>query len=221
LGVALWIQRKNQERNRQQAAREVMALEEDRRRVAADLHDDMGTLMFAIRRKLENIEADTAGKEKIREALSYLGELDLKMRTISRGLMPLSLKEKGLAYALEEYITQINFETMLKIDFYVDPLPLLTEEQSTHIYRILQEIIQNTIKHAGASLLRIHISNENQRLHIATADNGSGFKYKKILLLKTGSGLVNIKNRISFLKGRMNLYSKPGKGCKYEIILQA
>jgi signal transduction histidine kinase len=153
LGISLWTQRKHQEKNRQQVASEVMALEADRRRVSADLHDDLGPLMFAIRRKLENVKtADDESMEKIREALSYLGKLNLNMRIISRGLMPLSLQEKGLTYALQEYITQINFETNLQINCCVDALPLLTGAQETHVYRILQEIIQNTIKHAGASM---------------------------------------------------------------------
>jgi signal transduction histidine kinase len=220
LGISLWTQRKHQEKNRQQVASEVMALEADRRRVSADLHDDLGPLMFAIRRKLENVKtADDESMEKIREALSYLGKLNLNMRIISRGLMPLSLQEKGLTYALQEYITQINFETNLQINCCVDALPLLTGAQETHVYRILQEIIQNTIKHAGASMLRLHIRNEKGQLHIATADDGRGFDYKKVSLLKSGSGLVNIKNRVHFLKGRMNIFSQAGLGCKYEIII--
>jgi signal transduction histidine kinase len=94
---------------------------------------------------------------------------------------------------------------------------LLDEGFSVHLYRIVQEIVHNTIKHAGATVLQIHLIKEEQMLVLYTTDNGKGFHYQKALEKSNGYGLRNLLSRTDVLGGNLSISSREGGGTIYII----
>ena|SRR6218665_2513737 len=213
---SMWLQRKFRLKHKERNEAEVSSMETERMRIAADLHDDAGPLIYSLQRKLEDLSEgakyDYATIEVCRTEIQQLGG---KLRDISRRLVPLSLERKGLLYAVEELIVETCSNYDIKIDFRRDEIPPFDKITETHIFRILQEIIHNTIKHSSAKRLVIEMSSRGLYFVIRTADNGKGFdlQYMQDDLLK--SGIKNIKARVDFLNGSYHLDSS--KGCSWEI----
>ncbi len=197
---------------------EITTLENERRRIAADIHDELGPLLSAA--KLKYSEAEVSGKDDqqlIEEGHRFLDETVTKMRMIATDLMPTSLLYKGLMVAIKEFIDQIAAPGNLAIIFESSAAPLLSDTQTLHIYRILKEIIHNTLKHANASSLKIVMLMKGSDLIISTIDNGKGFNYKSMIKKGTGQGLYNVQSRTDILKGYVQVRSSVGKGTKFYI----
>lgn len=216
------LQRKHLRFYKAKLRAEVDTLEKERARVAADLHDDLGPTLSAIKFKIACIGQDPAENEKLAEtSMQYIDDLLQQIRNISFDLMPIILIRNGLVPALQEFISQINESNKLKIEFDCDELAPVPQQASIHIYRILQEIIHNTLKHADASRLKIIMYSKTGRLYIATADDGKGFDMNK-MTRESGMGLQNFRNRTEILSGEMYTKSYPSKGTQHfiEIPLQ-
>jgi two-component system, NarL family, sensor kinase len=213
-------QRKYQERFTREIESEINTLENERKRIAADLHDDLGPILSATKMKLNSMESIGAeNEEHLSRSMIYIDNLMGRIREIAKGLMPTALIKKGPVYAVEEYINSVSIDNSLKIDFYHNDLPAIPDDKGIHLYRILQEIIHNTIKHSGASSLIIELAGNPKELILSTADNGKGFSYFKSLDTETGSGLKNIKSRVHILGGDIHVKSEQGFGTSYYIIL--
>jgi signal transduction histidine kinase len=126
--------------------------------------------------------------------------------------MPNTLVRKGLASATEEFINSIAYTTKLQITFLHELAPPLLGKKSIHLYRILTEIIHNTIKHASAKRLDIHLFRRGEKLILATEDDGIGFDQQNVLRKKNGMGLQNMLNRSEMLGAEIFLVTHPGKG---------
>jgi signal transduction histidine kinase len=138
-----------------------------------------------------------------------------RMREISYNLTPNILKRTGLISALNEYIYKINNSRILKISFNSSNEPhLLDENAAVNIYRIVQEIIHNTIKHAAASQLDIKFKSEKNKLIISLKDDGIGFDQKEVLN-RGGLGLKSLYNRSQLMNGKMFLDSNEGTGTEF------
>lgn len=220
LGFSLWLQRKFNRRHQRRLQVEVMVLEKERTRIAADLHDDIAPILFSAKTRIELLKI--TGAECItgrNQALVQLADAEAKLRNLSRGLLPLSLQKEGLEYAVKEYLFNLMFRDDLKITFTTAGIPHLDDNSLVHVFRILQEVIQNTIKHSKATLLRIEMTGKENILRITTADNGIGFNFPHATAKSKGYGLYNIRSRANYLKADFSLLSKPGKGCRYYIII--
>jgi signal transduction histidine kinase len=117
--------------------------------------------------------------------------------------------------ALEEFIPSVNKSNGLEIKFAHSKIPDLSLEKSINLYRILQEIIHNTIKHANASDLRIELKIEKNIIVLLTQDNGKGFDYNRTSKDQKGLGLRNLLSRTEVIGGSMYIESQPNKGTKY------
>ena len=126
-----------------------------------------------------------------------------------------TLIRKGLVEAIEEFLTIINKSQQTKIDFTHTEIPKLAAENAIHLFRIFQEIVHNTIKHAGASELKIELKKDNQLLVMNTIDNGIGFDHTRESKEQTGLGLRNLLTRTEVLGGTMYVESGNGKGTKF------
>jgi two-component system, NarL family, sensor kinase len=204
---------------RTNAEAQVSALEKDRIRIAGDLHDDLAPMLVAVKMRINSFELTEDGDQKQLDSTNkIIDDLAKRMRAISFDLMPVSLQEKGLLMALTEFVNYIGqrSDLAIRLKFYEQNVAL-SEQRTIHIYRMIQEIIHNTIKHAHASELVIAIKKQKEYLVVATQDNGVGFDHEQKLKESKGLGLKSLLNRVHLLKAEFTVNSKPGKGTEITI----
>lgn len=200
------------------AQAEINALEKDRSRIAADLHDELAPMLSAVKMKMGSFSlSDPEDLEQQQNCETIISELSRRMREISFDLMPASLLKKGVFVAVEEFIETIRRSSSMHITLHMPTLNTLKlqPEQEVHLYRIVQELVHNTLKHAGARALQIHFEKEAQDLVLLTADDGKGFHYQP--QGSAGLGLGSILNRVNILNGTVDVNTAPGKGTRYHI----
>jgi signal transduction histidine kinase len=213
-------QRKKAEYNRLNLLAEITAQEKDRARITYQLHEDFGATLSAIRMGISMFQLQRTDDRMQQEQFKgFIDDIITKIRTIALDFLPGTIQQKWLAAALREFVQalqkeQSSLEIILEVD---DELPELSEYKTINLYRIVQEIIYNTIKHAQASTLLIQLRHDGKRLLLTTQDNGVGFNYRSELERQKGLGLNNMSNRILLLSGTVDVLSEPGKGTFYMI----
>ena len=210
-------QRKNSRLFKEKIKAEITTLENERSRVSADLHDELGPLLFSVKFKLSGLETTAEDHAAVEQATAYIDDIIQRIRDISNNLMPGTLVRKGVLFAIEEYIDGLSKNEALKITFTHTDIPELDKAKAINIYRLVMEIIHNTLKHAKAGFLDIEFKREQDRLILTTQDNGAGFDYETMKLNNAGLGLRSMLNRAEVMEGDMYVESGPGKGTKYII----
>jgi signal transduction histidine kinase len=193
----------------------IAADENERERIAKELHDGVGQLMSAALMNISAFEQDDstsfAQKGKLEKIISLVDESCKEVRTVSHNIMPNALLKAGLSNALREFINKIDTNVLRK-DFYTEGIQhRLDSNIETILYRVIQECINNVIKHSKANHLDISLIKEEHDINITIEDNGQGFDVSKAQL-KEGMGLKNMESRINYLKGTIHFDSKPGRG---------
>ncbi len=197
---------------------EITTLENERARIANDLHDELGLVLATIKVKLSSIEVeDPDDKKQLTESSDYLDDMIKRFREISNDLMPTTLLRKGLVEAIDEFIKKLSFSTNIKIDFLYGDIPVISNEIAINFYRMILEIIHNTIKHAKATTLIIEFKKVDDFLFLNTEDNGIGFNYTSAMKGNPGLGLRNLLSRTDVMNGDLFIESKENKGTKYSI----
>lgn len=192
----------------------VSVQEAERKRIARIVHDDIGNRVNILSVWLNHPEAWS--KDRSREiVMKQLPSLAEAVRNISHTLYPVAIEYIGLVAALEELA--INVSLILKTDIiiqheYLSP-GLETEVQ---VYRVIQEFLNNVLKHAGASRMQVHIRSTDRALSFLLKDDGKGFDPATI---RNGMGLQNIESRIRLMQAAFKWKSMPGKGCRLIIII--
>jgi signal transduction histidine kinase len=195
---------------------EISALEQERTRIANDLHDELGPLLSAVRIQINCLSQSTeADRNIVVTASKYIDDVLTRARAISYNLLPTTLVRKGLIPAVQEYIKKLSANQLLRISLEGEKSIDLPKEMSIHIYRIIQEIIHNVIKHSGASRLVISLNVKDHKLNMRTADDGVGFHYEQKIEACTGFGLLGLESRAEILNAQFNYQSKPGHGTQY------
>ena len=208
-------QRRSLRLYRQSIQTEITTLENERARMAADLHDEVGPILSGIKLRVSSFDLHNDTDEEVRRTINIqIDNLLTRMREISFDLMPTSLLRKGLAAGVEEFIEYCAKSSSLLIKFQYADIRL-SEKQSVNLYRIIQEITHNTMKHAGASELLIELRQEDNGVVLATKDNGIGFDYEERAKESKGLGLNNLLRRTELVGGKMFFESKKGKGTTY------
>lgn len=199
------------------ATRAVLAAEEtERKRIATDLHDGVGQLMSAAKMNLSAIEhelsfASPAQKLAFEKAMALVDEGCKEVRTVSHNMMPNALLKAGLANAVRVFLDNLN-SNVIKINLYTDGLnERIDSNAEAVLYRVIQECVNNVIKHAQATLLDISIVKDGTSISVTIEDNGVGFD-KNVLKNNTGIGLKNIETRMAFLKGSVEWETALHKG---------
>ena len=194
----------------------ITAEENERKRIAADLHDGVGQMMSAAKMNLSAFENDFSfGDENqkiaFEKALSLVDEGCREIRSVSHQMMPNALLKNGLASAVKEFIDKID-NRVVKINLHAEGLnERLAGNVETVLYRVIQECVNNVIRHSGAGELHISLIKDEDGIAATIEDNGKGFDTTDRQKFE-GIGLKNIISRISFLKGTVDFDSAPGKG---------
>jgi signal transduction histidine kinase len=197
--------------------------EEERQRIARDLHDDLGALMAMIRLKVEDALNKLIGnnkeiKENLSESVSLLEKAAKDIRFIAHELMPSEIEQKRFKTLISELFAMMEKQDKLDFSYHVGELPRLPIYMKTNLFRIIKETLNNTIKHAKASKADIEIfyDQEAGEIKMIMSDNGLGFDYQKIIEENKGIGLKNLETRVAYLKGRHKIISGPS-GTKVEV----
>ncbi len=216
--TAIRYQRRTLRLHKERIQAEIDTLENERRRIAADLHDELGPLLSAVKLQINTLETTDPGDlQSIDKASRYIDGIITKLREISNDLMPNTLMRKGLKNAIQEFIDNNQDSFKLPVKFICEPELILPKEYEINLYRMVQEITHNTLKHARASLLIIKFSIQDNRLFLMTADNGVGFDYFSVMGDNSGLGLRNLQSRAEVMGGEFNCVSAPGKGTAFTI----
>jgi signal transduction histidine kinase len=201
----------------------VLSQEKERKRIAQDLHDEVGAMLSVVKLNIAMVERKsdtTASKEIARETKSYIDEVILQVRRISRALLPPSLEKLGLTSAIEELVNWVNKGDQVEVVVWKTEHDYrFNGKKEMAIFRIVQELLNNAIKHAQASRIVIKIRFCSSGLAVSVCDNGVGFDVKSNG--KTGLGLKNLESRTQILNARIKLRSAPGKGTTAVLFLNS
>jgi len=190
----------------------------ERKRIAQDLHDSLGQTISAIRMQTAVLPIYQDQKPDHEKLLKQVDHAYDELRNISHNIMPDTLIKLGLVPAIRELISDLNIDNVLSIEVKAEePITPLTEDQNINLYRIVQEILSNTIKHAQASMIRVILENKNKKIALRIKDNGKGMDPKTIKN-STGMGWKNILSRVTLISAKMDVQSKPNQGTTVSII---
>lgn len=197
-------------------------VEQERKRLAADLHDGLGGRLSGISIKLSRLTENKKAKTLLPHLDDILRNLDdslQELRGVARNLMPETLLKYGLKAAVEDYCSTLgDKETNITLQFYntekvTDKNELLT------LYRIIQELINNAIKHARATEILVQCIVSDSKIDITIEDDGKGFHVDDTTK-KIGVGLTSLKNRVDYLKGSMDIRSEINEGTSINIQIE-
>lgn len=195
--------------------------EQERKRIASDLHDGLAQHLVMLKMGIQGLgTADSGQQEKLDYYSTEIDTMIEETRRISHNMMPGVLVDLGLLKALKSLVADINahhpeLQVSLSSNEPFTPLPAETEIQ---LYRIIQELINNIIKHAGATSCAIQLNSSPALVSIEVKDNGTGFDMHTE---KTGIGLRNIRSRVSSLNGTLKIDTAPQQGTSVYIRLSA
>jgi signal transduction histidine kinase len=193
--------------------------EQERTRLAKDLHDGLGGMLSGIKYSLSNMKENLimtpVNAQSFERSLDMLDSSIQEMRRVAHNMMPEMLVKYDLNTALREFCAEIDRTAVLQVSYQSIGMDKVQLDQTTAItiYRIVQELVNNAMKHAAAKslLVQLHRLEPDQLLTLTVEDDGRGFD-AAILDLAHGIGWNNIRNRVEFLKGKIDINSAAGKG---------
>jgi len=195
--------------------------ETERSRLARDLHDGLGGLLSGLKLSLTSMKGNMVLPEQnltlFDHALRILDTSMKELRRVAHNMMPEALAKFGLKDALRDFCFELgnNKEIDIKFQFYGDERRL-DQNYEISLYRIAQELINNSLKHANPTEILLQVIQEEHRIHLTVQDNGIGFD-PEALNASDGTGLANIKSRAESLKGKVDMISIPGEGTEVNV----
>ncbi|MFN4313254.1 MAG: sensor histidine kinase [Chitinophagaceae bacterium] len=209
-------QRRQMQLQRELLRTELDAIEAERARIAADLHDELAPRLSVVRFQVDfvNEQVQQAMTELTDASRSIDGLID-SMREIANNLLPIAFQRKGLAKAVEELAMKVNTNAGIDFQLQLNELQLLSEEKQIQIYRMVQEMLHNCLKHASASAVQLELGVDNGKFRLFYRDNGRGFSLSETETPANGIGLRSIRSRAEFLQGDLQVESRPGAGTAF------
>ncbi len=198
----------------------IISQEEERSRIAKELHDDVGAMLTTTKLYFGQINTALPPDElsEITEKVSgFLDDTLQSIRSISKDLRPVILEKLGLIEAIQSLVQTIQDSGKIKISFDNNTSETIPRSKELNVYRIIQELITNTLKHAEASTIHIELKNDNGVFLIIYEDDGKGLE-KENLTLRKGLGLNNIESRLSVLSGTIDFLEKEN-GMKVQLTI--
>ena len=215
--------KRSQELLRELTAHQDRVKEDERKRIAREIHDELGQTLLALRIDVSMLDARTGRShprlnEKVRGALQHIDSTVKTIRTIINNLRPAVL-DLGLNAAIEWQVAEFRRRTGIACDLHMDDREIVVDDvRATSLFRILQESLTNVIRHANASHVVIELYPENDRLVMKITDNGVGI-YPETRKSSNSFGLVGVEERIHALNGEFIITSAPGEGTTLTIYI--
>ncbi len=192
----------------------LFAQEEERKRIARDLHDGVGQSLLLIKKQLGT------NQSSIMENQTMITETLEEVRSISRGLHPFQLEKFGLTATINDMIEKVEQSTDIFITKEIDNVDgLLPEGSDIHIFRVVQEAFNNIVKHAKATAAKLDISDKQHNILISIKDNGQGFDHEVKVAKSRSLGLKTMHERIVSIGGTFKITRNPGPGMQIEILI--
>ncbi len=193
----------------------IRAQEDERQRLARDLHDDIGQrlslLIIGLDRLKHNLSVDMrVEREQVGVALEQASELATDIHGLSHQLHSSKLQHLGLNSALRELCLQMSRQHSIEVELFTGKVPwLVTEERSLCLYRVAQEALKNAAKHSGSSKIQVELEVQYGLLQLKVRDDGQGFDVNNY---EPGLGLASMRERMRMVGGTLEIHSTPGHG---------
>lgn len=204
-------------RQKQIAQAAVNAQEKERADIGKELHDNISQMLTSTKLFLDILK-NKAPDELLDRSLKNINTIITEIRNISRSLVPSSIEDLGLIASLNDLMDNIRATNIIDAEFYPDPdvENLINANYKLTLYRIVQEQINNIVKHSSASSVLIELFAEENSIHLIITDDGQGFDLNTV---KKGQGLKNMRSRAELLNGTSEIITSPGKGCKLKVTI--
>lgn len=199
--------------------------EEERGRIAKDLHDGLGGMLsgvkFSFVNMKENMMLSRENVQSFDRSIELLDNTISELRKVAHNLMPETLVRFGLEESLKDFCSTIETSTGIRIVYQqLGEERKLSTRAEIAVYRIVQELVNNALKYAEAKQIIVQLTKDNVKTSITVEDDGKGFD-TSILETKKGAGFNNIRYRINYFKGTLDIISQPGNGTSVNIELIA
>jgi signal transduction histidine kinase len=213
------IERKAAEEERSQLQRRIInAQEEERRRIAREMHDQFGQQLSALNLKIGALRREYSKQEELGEQLQDLNTmvkgLDRDIDYLVWEMRPTALDDIGLVAALSDYVKRWSNHFGIEAEMFSHGMEKdrLTDEIESMLYRITQEALTNIAKHAGAENISVLLERRNDHVSLIIEDDGRGFDSDKAFIEQKGLGLVGMRERAILIGGTLEIDSVPGRG---------
>jgi signal transduction histidine kinase len=197
--------------------------EQERSRFAKDLHDGLGGMLSGVKLSLSNMKGNMVLSgdhvQTFERSLDMLDNSIIELRRVAHNLMPEALVKFGLTAALKDFCDFVNGSKVVNVIFQqMGNDKRLDMSVEVVLYRVVNELVNNSLRHSSASEIIIQLNYDDHSLTITVEDNGVGFD-QSILEKTKGSGWPNIKSRIDYLKGSLDIETSPGNGTAVNITI--
>ncbi|MEM7655186.1 MAG: sensor histidine kinase [Bacteroidota bacterium] len=216
------MQAQEAEYQRQLLTASIQSQEMERQRIARDLHDEIGAMLSTVKMKVSQAKRKSQDVEQLTPVLSetsaLLTDSIQNVRRISHALLPPTLERFGLAAALSALFEGSQIEDGPVLSFQQQgPERRIPLDQELGLYRVVQEMLNNALKHAQAKHIRLQLERRPTETYLHLTDDGVGFSLPEAQHNAAGLGLKNIQSRILTLGGKWQLTSQPGQGTQLEL----
>jgi len=214
-----------QNRLREIAGRAQAAAEEERRRLARELHDGIAQTLAALRIRVK-LAGATADPDHLQAALGDvsggIGDAILELRRMARGLRPPALEMLGLGAAVDSYVRSVAEAAGIHAAIHAENVAgCLSHESELALYRIVQESLSNVVRHSGASRVSVLLRRIDGTVDVLIEDDGCGFDTRQVMNGDRGLGLFGMQERAAFIGGRLKIDSTRGTGTRVHVIVPA
>ena len=198
----------------------IAAQEQERKRIARELHDSLGQNLSVIKNRIQlalaECSASPAAASQLEAVSRVVGDTLSEVRTLAHRLRPLPIEQFGLTDCLGNLIQEVAESSAIPIDRRLEQVDdVFPGEQATMVYRILQEALNNLVKHSGATAATVSLERDLHCVRLRVEDNGCGFDKNAIVgprKVRDGLGLTSIEERVGMLGGTLEIRASPGKG---------
>ena len=204
------------------SGRLIQAQEDERTRIARELHDDVGQQLALLSLDLHSLGSVPGAPDEVQrrtaDLVGRVSELSGDVQSVAYNLYPAQLEHLGLEAAVESLCSGLTARHDLRIKLDLHELPRLSDEAVLCLYRITQEALQNIVKHSGAKEARVELWEDEDEIILRISDTGSGFEPSS-LQASAGLGLVSMRERLRLVGGQLSIESSPGSGTGLEVHL--
>ena len=204
---------------RRLTGRLLQAQEDESRRIARELHDDLGHRLALLAVEMDVLRQRLPEAAGMQEPLRQIRQLSSSVHELAHQLHPAKLEQLGLAAAIGGLCRELTHHHGLTIEFTEHEIPpAIPPEVALCLYRIAQEALANAIKHSGAELVQVELSGTADMMSLRIVDDGTGFD-PELLQGQGGLGLVSMRERVSHLGGQLTIDSQPSRGTRLHALV--